>query len=87
MIKLSMIFWALFLGSVAFAESVVPTRTIRADAEIGAKDVTLKEVSNPSAYTRLADVIGQEARVTLYAGRPILFDDIGPPAVVARNQI
>ncbi|MEL6958408.1 MAG: flagellar basal body P-ring formation chaperone FlgA, partial [Pseudomonadota bacterium] len=31
--------------------------------------------------------VGLEARVALYAGRPIRPGDIGPPAVVERNQI
>lgn len=69
------------------AESVVPTRTIRASAMISETDVTLKSVKNMNAFSRVMDVVGQEARTTLYAGRPILFDDVGPPAVIARNQI
>ncbi|MEM9575682.1 MAG: flagellar basal body P-ring formation chaperone FlgA [Pseudomonadota bacterium] len=75
------------MSSAVWAESVVPTRTIRANATISETDVTLKSIQNPNAYTRIVDVIGQEARTTLYAGRPILYDDIGPPALVDRNQI
>lgn len=76
-----------FISGVALAESVVPTRTIRANATIAETDVMLKSIKNPNALTRIMDVVGQEARTTLYTGRPILFDDIGPPALVARNQI
>lgn len=72
---------------MVWAESVVPTRTIRASAMISETDVTLKSVKNMNAFSRVMDVVGQEARTTLYAGRPILFDDVGPPAVIARNQI
>ena len=32
-------------------------------------------------------VIGQEARQAIYAGRPIRLTEIGPPAVIERNQI
>ena len=71
----------------ALCDSVVPTKTIRANATIGVADVTVEPIQNGNAFSRIDDVIGQEARTTLYAGRPILFDDIGPPAVVARNQI
>lgn len=71
----------------ALADSVVPTRTIRANAMILEKDITLNPMQNPNAFQRILDVVGQEARTTLYAGRPILFDDVGPPAVVDRNQI
>lgn len=72
---------------LAMADSVVPTRTIRANATISEQDVTIKTIQNPHAFSQIADVIGQEARTTLYAGRPILFDDVGPPAVISRNQI
>ncbi|MEO9651240.1 MAG: flagellar basal body P-ring formation chaperone FlgA [Roseobacter sp.] len=75
------------LPCFSWAETVVPTRTIRASAIISEGDVTLHSIKNNNAFSRVTDVIGQEARTTLYAGKPILFDDIGPPAVVARNQI
>ena len=83
---LSLIVFCL-LSVGAWADSVVPTRTIRANATISEADVTLKSVQNPNAFVRVMDVVGQEARTTLYAGRPILFDDVGPPALIARNQI
>ena len=34
-----------------------------------------------------AQAIGQEARVTLYAGRPIPLSGLAPPALVERNQL
>lgn len=69
------------------ADIVVPTRTIRAATIISEIDVTLKPGGTPNAFDRLEDVTGQEARTTLYAGRPIRLDDIGPPALIERNQI
>lgn len=77
------------LGSatVACADTVVAARTIRAHAIISEADISLLAEANESAFSRSADVIGQEAQTTLYAGRPILFEDIGPPALVTRNQI
>lgn len=72
---------------LSLADVVVPTRTIRANAIISASDVALKQIQNADGYFHLRDVVGQEARTTLYAGRAILVDDIGPPALVARNQI
>lgn len=79
---------ALMLSATAsFADAVVPSRTIRANAIITETDVTLAAVETSNGYARLSDVVGQESRVVLFAGRPILFDDIGPPALVARNQI
>lgn len=75
------------IGWNALADSVVPTRTIRANAIITDLDVTMKAGLTKNGFDRALDVIGQEAKTTLYAGRPILFDDVGPPALVTRNQI
>ncbi len=69
------------------ADGVVPTRTIRANAIISKTDVVLRADIQTGGYARLADVIGQEARVVLYPGRPIGIDDVGPPAIVVRNQV
>lgn len=80
------VFMMLAASQVA-AETVVPSRTIRANAVIEESDLKFADMATENAFTRMADVVGQEARVVLYAGRPIRLDDIGPPAVVARNQI
>jgi len=68
------------------ADVVVSTRTIRAKQIIGPQDVMLKAIDASGAITDLADLIGQEARVALYPGRPISASDIGPPAIVKRNE-
>lgn len=77
----------LLTGSIASADTVVPTRTLRPGMLIAAHDVTLRDGIQEGAFDRLVDVIGQEARVALYAGRPIPFDAIGAPAIVNRNEI
>lgn len=69
------------------ADTVVATRTIRANAIIQAGDVKVADVALESGFSHAQDVVGQEARVALYAGRPIMIDQIGPPALVTRNQI
>lgn len=74
-------------ANLAIAETVVPVRTIRADAIITELDVQLKPGAISGSFESALDVIGQEARTTLYAGRPIRFDDVGPPALVTRNQV
>jgi flagellar basal body P-ring formation protein FlgA len=83
----SLILPALVLPGMAMAESVVATRTIRAQSVIEADDVTLVGAAIPNAIGNLADAVGQEARVSIYAGRPILTSDLSAPAVVDRNQI
>ncbi|TMM52505.1 flagellar basal body P-ring formation chaperone FlgA [Sulfitobacter sabulilitoris] len=78
---------AVCLGGVALADTVVPARTIRAAAIITEIDLGLVPGDTANGFSRLRDVAGQEARRVLYAGRPIRVDDIGPPALVDRNQI
>ncbi|MEM6939022.1 MAG: flagellar basal body P-ring formation chaperone FlgA [Pseudomonadota bacterium] len=82
----ALIILALLIGSTVWADTVVPTRTIRANAVISEKDVMLRAGLDVTSGLRMEDVLGQEARVVLYPGRPIRADDIGPPAVVQRNQ-
>ncbi|MEP3331949.1 flagellar basal body P-ring formation chaperone FlgA [Sedimentitalea sp.] len=69
------------------AEILVPVRTIRAKEIIGHADFVIKEVAVAGALTDPRDLIGQEARVALYPGRPVRAGDIGPPAIVGRNDI
>jgi flagella basal body P-ring formation protein FlgA len=75
------------LAGGAMAESVVATRTIRAQTVLQPADLSLVEAVIPGAVIHVDEAIGLETRVTLYAGRAIRFDDLGPPAVVDRNQL
>lgn len=75
------------LSFPVFADTVVSARTIRANQIISETDLTLVAGTLTSGFERLSDVVGQESRVALYAGRPILVGDVGPPAVITRNQI
>ena len=75
------------LPTALLADIVVPSRTIRPAAIITAQDVTVRSGSRNDSFDRVEDVIGQEARIALYPGRPIPFDAVGPPAIISRNQI
>lgn len=77
----------LLMVTPAMADIVVPTRTIRSQAILGSGDVQVIQGDAPGTYISLDEVVGQEARVVLYAGRPIRIEDLGPPALVDRNQI
>ena len=77
----------LAMAAPATAESLLASRTIRAQTVLGAKDIARGAADLPGGISDPAQVIGMEARVTLYAGRPILAGDIGPPALIERNQI
>lgn len=71
----------------AWAESLVAARTIRAQAIIAPTDLAVVDRTIKDAFEFAEDAIGMEARVTIYAGRPIRYDDIGPPAIIERNQV
>ncbi len=68
------------------AETVVTQRMIRAQTIIMPEDVTLSDKSMPGMLASLDAVIGQETRVAIYPGRPIRPSDVGPPAIIDRNQ-
>lgn len=70
-----------------WADSVILTRTVRAQTVLTADDMTLVAASIAGALTDPTLALGQEARVTLYAGRPLRTSDFGAPATVERNQI
>ncbi|MCR8724365.1 flagellar basal body P-ring formation chaperone FlgA [Frigidibacter sp. ROC022] len=83
--------WTLVLTlaalSTAGADTVVSARPVRAMSVIGPDDLTMIAGDTPGAAAHLSEVLGKEARVMLYPGRPIRLDQIGPPALIERNQI
>ena len=80
-------FVALLFSGAAFAQSVVPNRPIPAQSVIVVSDISAIDKVVPGGVGKIEDVIGLEARVTLYPGRPIMIGDVGPPALVDRNEI
>lgn len=71
----------------ASADIVLAAKTMRAHTLLTESDLKVSDGDLPGTYIAIEDLIGQETRVVLYAGRPIRIDDIGPPALVDRNQI
>jgi flagella basal body P-ring formation protein FlgA len=78
---------AALLAETALAGAVVPVRPIRGQSLIAAEDVEAADLDLPGAIEDPAAVVGREARVTLYPGRPILKGQVGAPALVDRNQL
>ncbi|MCC7320132.1 MAG: flagellar basal body P-ring formation protein FlgA [Rubellimicrobium sp.] len=74
-------------AGAARAEVVVAARTIPARSLITDSDLILRDLDVPGAIADPADAVGMEARVALYANRPIRPGDIGLPAIIERNQI
>ena len=85
MIRLS--FLLICFACPALADSVVAARTIPARSIIEPEDILVRDVNVVGGLEDPVLAIGREARVALYAGRPIRSGDIGPPSVVERNQI
>lgn len=87
MMMKALIIIGMFFATTAVGETIVAARTLQSQTIIGPKDVLAKDVVVDGAFEQVENVIGQEARVTLYAGRPIRFEDIGPASIIERNQI
>lgn len=75
------------VASPLTADTVVATRTIPAQSIIMPGDIIIQDHETPGAIRQIDAAIGMEARVSLFAGRPIRQGDISRPAVVERNQI
>lgn len=73
--------------ALASAESLVATRLIRATDIIGPADIVMQATQIAGAATQPDHVIGLEARVAIYPGRPVRMADLGPAAVIERNEI
>jgi len=69
------------------AQTVVAAHAIRARSIIGGDDLAALDQDTVGGISSVFDVIGQEARVNLYAGRAIRASDIGTPAILERNQL
>jgi flagella basal body P-ring formation protein FlgA len=75
------------LPQTALGDSLVAARTLPAGSVIGAGDVMLVDADIPEALTSVAAAVGQEARIAVYAGRPIRSRDLGAPTLVERNAL
>lgn len=82
-----MIAFMLLCASPTLAETLVATRTIPARSIIGPDDLLLRDVNVVGGISDPMLAIGKEARVALYAGRPIRTGDLAAPAIIERNQI
>jgi flagellar basal body P-ring formation protein FlgA len=77
----------LALAAPVSAESLVATRTIRAKSLVAAEDLALVSADLPGALRDPEQAVGLEARVAIYAGKPVRPGDLGPPTLVERNQL
>ncbi|MEP4194555.1 MAG: flagellar basal body P-ring formation chaperone FlgA [Aliishimia sp.] len=82
-----LITFLVLVGSFTRAETVVTVKTVRANTLLTASDLTIKPESVSGGISDVSLVIGMEARVVLYAGRPIKEEHLTEPAIVQRNEI
>ena len=77
----------LLLAPAVQADTVIAARTLRAQSIIGPDDLVLRDLEVPGALTTLEGLLGLETRQAIYAGRPVRPGDLGPPALIDRNQL
>lgn len=82
----ALLFLLVVAGPLA-AETVVAARTIPAHTILTPDDLLTRDIQTIGAGSDPGAFVGMETRVALYAGRPVRPGDVGPPAVVERNQI
>lgn len=75
------------LAGLAQAQTVLASRAIRSRTVVTADMVVLDDSTTIGAFAALEAVIGLEARVNIYPGRPVMFEDLGSPAIIERNQV
>jgi len=78
---------AFAVNTAALANSVTVSRPISTAHVLVADDLVLMGQTLPGTYVDPSNIIGLEARVNLYPGRPVRLGDIGPPASISRNEI
>lgn len=77
---------ALLSAGASAADTVISTRNLRPGSVLLPTDLTLAKGEVPGSYTSVEQIVGQEAKVAIYAGRPVMIEQVGPPATVERNQ-
>ncbi|WP_317056387.1 flagellar basal body P-ring formation chaperone FlgA [Roseovarius rhodophyticola] len=77
----------LTLATPASADTIVAAHTIRPMTVLSERDLDYIEKDVPGGVADPERLVGQEARVALYAGRPIREADVQAPAVIERNQV
>lgn len=77
------------LGSTApsLADTVFATQTLRPREVITSDSVAMQEKTVSGAAQDIEAVIGSEVRRAVYAGRPIMLDNVMSAASVERNQV
>ena len=76
----------LALTQSATADTLSAARVVRPNTIIQPEDIAIAATPVPGALSAEFDIVGLEAKITLYPGRPIRPEHVGSPALVERNQ-
>lgn len=82
---LAVLFLALISESVS-AQALIASRHIPARVIITAEDIDSNDTQIAVDSYDMSEIIGKEARVSIYKGRVITTNDVVAPAVIERNQ-
>lgn len=82
-----LIFIMMLGASPMAAETVVATRTLPAQTVISPDDIRIVGDPTAQAMQEAQNMIGMETKVALFVNRPIQSGNLGPPAIVERNEI
>lgn len=74
------------VASAATADTYLAARTLRSHTVVTEADLALQRDDQPAYWAGLEDIVGQETRHVVYQGRPLRPEDLGPQALVERNQ-
>lgn len=77
---------AALIALPSLAEDLVATRSLRVGTVLAPDDVRV-EGGGEASDERIAEVVGLEVRRSVYNGRPIDPDDLGPPTLIRRNDL
>lgn len=80
------LFGMLLLAESVSGQTVIIVNPVRAHSVITAADIDIADGIVAGTASDISQVIGLEARINLYPGRPIPLSEIAPPAILERNQ-
>ena len=87
MIRFIVLCFAAGIAGTTSAESLVAARAIVGNSIVSEADIRFARAAIDGALSDPAAVIGREAKITIYAGRPIRAGDFRAPALIERNDI
>jgi flagella basal body P-ring formation protein FlgA len=73
--------------SPAPAQEVLATHTLRVGTVLEEGDLKVPGGDDARGWELIAALVGLETRRAIYAGRPVVAADLGPPTLVRRNAV